>query len=181
MFSILHLLDCQGNRIFYFIFFLPSLFSIFSLLIHPLLPPPPSILFLSLPHSHSTHHPPTYRCSLSFVSFSPCENYPPYYHFIVLYYYLLLLPSSFLHKKILKNHIQKQRELAYRQGPFQFSLFTRARYSPSLGRATLLLQSAQLSSSEHLLKKTPLKEAGSSVHLIFFILHIYYYCRQVLR
>ncbi|EYE93441.1 uncharacterized protein EURHEDRAFT_147510 [Aspergillus ruber CBS 135680] len=81
---------------FLFLFFLtlpffpyfPFISTLFS---HLLL-----LFFFSLSHSHSTHHPPTHRCSLSFVSFSPCENYlPPYYHFIVLYYYLLLLPFFF--------------------------------------------------------------------------------------
>lgn len=65
------------SRKSHFFFFLPSLFSH----IFPSYPPSsPTSLYsfsLSLPHSHSTHHPPTYRCSLSFVSFSPCENYPP--------------------------------------------------------------------------------------------------------
>lgn len=167
---------------FYFFLTLPFFpyFPFLSTLFSHLLP----LFFfsLSLTLTLPTIHPLTGAPFLSF-HFRRARITPPptitLLFYIIIYYYCLLL--FYIKKKIKKPHPKIERT-CIQAGPFSIlSLFTRARYSPSLGRATLLLQSAQLSSSEYLLKKIPLKEAGSSVHLIFFVLHLYYYCRQVLR
>lgn len=70
--------------------FFPYYFPFLSTLFSHLFP----LFFFSLSPSLSLYPPSTYRCSLSFVSFSPCENHPPtitLLFYIIIYYYCLLL------------------------------------------------------------------------------------------
>lgn len=141
MFSILHLLDCQGKSHFLFYFSLPFFFPFFPFL-STLFSHLPLFLF-PLPHSHTIlHHPLTGAPFLSF-HFRRARIDPPYYHFIVLYYLSTIIAFFFTLKNI-KKTTSKNRDLHTGRALFN-SLFTRARYSPSLGRATL--SSSQLSSA----------------------------------
>lgn len=155
---------------YYFVLFsfpiFPSLFSHFLfVLIHPLLPlfsifslPPPS---LTLTHSQV----------LPFFHFIfAVRELPPYYHllFYIIYYYYSLLFSPF--KKHLKKKVTKNRETCIQAGPFSIlSYSTRARFSPSLGRATPPSSSQLSSAAQSTCKKKKKNPPSKRLVPLFFI------------